>query len=228
MSVFKKIKLRAHKFKMRIKGLYLTYKFTGGYHGSIHESSILHDTVQIANNVTIIKTRIAKYTFVGSHTNISFCDIGSYCSISPEVKICLGIHPSSNFVSSHPIFYSPSFIKIKGFADKEYVRQYIPVTIGNDVWIGYRAIIKDGVTIGDGAIIGAGAVVTKDVLPYSIVGGVPARHIRYRFPPEEILFLLKIKWWEKDDKWIAKNWKYFHDIKEFKKLIEKENNATNL
>jgi tetrahydrodipicolinate N-succinyltransferase len=71
----------------------------------------------------------------------------------------------------------------------------------------------DGVTIGDGAIIGAGAVVTKDVPPYAIVGGIPARLIKYRFEPDEIEFLLKLKWWDKDLEWIKNNSKLFNNIK---------------
>lgn len=68
--------------------------------------------------------------------------------------------------------------------------------IGNDVWIGYEAVVMAGVTIGDGAVIGSRAVVTKDVPPYTIVGGVPARPIRRRFPEEMVLALLEIKWWD--------------------------------
>ena len=79
------------------------------------------------------------------------------------------------------------------------------VVVGNDVWIGYEAVILAGVTIGDGAIIGARAVVTKDVLPYTIVGGVPAKPIRKRFNEETIDILLKLKWWDWSKERIAKN-----------------------
>ena len=70
------------------------------------------------------------------------------------------------------------------------------IVIGNDVWIGYEAVILSGVTIGDGAIIGARAVVTKDVAPYSIVGGVPAKEIRKRYDPQTIERLIQLKWWD--------------------------------
>lgn len=79
------------------------------------------------------------------------------------------------------------------------------IVIGNDVWIGYQAIVMQGVTIGDGAIIGARAVVTKDIPPYTIVGGVPAKPIRKRFSDEVLLQLLKIKWWEWPDEKIREN-----------------------
>ena len=81
--------------------------------------------------------------------------------------------------------------------------------IGNDVWIGSHVLILDGVSVGDGAIIATGAVVTKDIEPYSIYGGVPARLIRYRFSQERINYLLNFSWWNKDEDWL------FNHIKEF-------------
>jgi acetyltransferase-like isoleucine patch superfamily enzyme len=90
------------------------------------------------------------------------------------------------------------------------------VEIGSDVWIGDRVMIMDGITIGDGAIIGAGSIVNKNVNPYEIVAGVPARHIKYRFPADRIDFLLSFKWWNKDESWIKKNANLFANIKDFK------------
>ena len=87
------------------------------------------------------------------------------------------------------------------------------VTIGNDVWIGSNVVILDGSTIGDGVIVAAGAVVTSDLEPYYIYGGVPARKIGERFTGEEREFLLKYKWWNKDDKWIKDNAHLFSNIK---------------
>jgi tetrahydrodipicolinate N-succinyltransferase len=95
-------------------------------------------------------------------------------------------------------------------AKKKYV-----VEIGNDVWIGNNVLIMDGVKIGDGAIIGAGAVVIKDVPPYAIVGGVPARLIRYRFNEEQRKFLLEFQWWAKDLQWIRENYIIFSSIEKF-------------
>ena len=108
--------------------------------------------------------------------------------------------------------------------NESYFLETEQINIGNDVWIGANAIVLDGVTIGDGAIISAGAIVNKNVPPFSIYGGVPARLIRFRFEENEIEFLKKFKWWDKDLNWIKTHTPYFKDIKE---LISKTNNYTN-
>ena len=92
--------------------------------------------------------------------------------------------------------------------------------IGNDVWIGSNVIIMSGVRIGDGAVIAAGAIVTKNVEPYSIVGGVPAKTIRRRFEENQIEYLRKIEWWNRSEDWIKKNAASFTDIEYFIKNIK--------
>jgi acetyltransferase-like isoleucine patch superfamily enzyme len=125
--------------------------------------------------------------------------IGRYCSISADVTIGGGEHPT-NWLSTHPFQYGDStFVqrssKRPGFDHLDAPVQPLGVAIGSDVWIGARAVVARGVTIGDGAVIGAGAVVTRDVPAYAIVGGVPAKIIRYRFPPELIERLKRVQWW---------------------------------
>ena len=93
------------------------------------------------------------------------------------------------------------------------------VSIQNDVWIGAGALLMDGVTIGNGAIVAARSVVTKDVPPYAIVGGTPAKLIRYRFDEDEIEFLEELQWWNKDLSWIEKHVGLFHDVQKFMKAI---------
>ena len=108
--------------------------------------------------------------------------------------------------------------------DESYFEETEQIVIGNDVWIGANAIVLDGVTIGDGAIISAGAIVNKNIPPFSIYGGVPAKFIRFRFEENEIDFLKNLKWWDKDINWIKSYTPYFKDIKE---LISKTNNKNN-
>lgn len=116
--------------------------------------------------------------------------VGKFCSISMTSTISLGGEHHSDWVSTYPFNVTfPSAGKQTTFSKGD-------VVIGNDVWIADGAMILSGVTIGDGAVIGARAVVAKDVRPYEIVGGNPARHIRYRFSDTQIQKLLAIKWWE--------------------------------
>lgn len=134
-------------------------------------------------------------TYIGDNSRIS-AKIGRYCSISSSVEVALGTHPTKNWVSTHPSFFSLNNPSGLYYSKTQRFEEKTPQTeIGNDVWIGYGALILGGIKIGDGAIVAAGAVVTKDVPPYAIVGGVPAKIIRYRFSEEEINKLLKIKWW---------------------------------
>jgi acetyltransferase-like isoleucine patch superfamily enzyme len=144
---------------------------------------------------------IGNYVYIADRTRIGNAEIGNFCSIGPDVRIGLGIHPT-NFMSTFPAFYSIGKQCQITFVEKNHFIENGNIVIGNDVWIGYNATILDNITIGDGAIIGAGALVTKDVAPFSIVGGVPARLIKKRFEQEQIEKLLKLKWWNKNEEWI--------------------------
>ncbi len=131
--------------------------------------------------------------------------IGKYCSIADCVVLGCGDHPI-NTLSTSPFQYVYNKPEMYGniIVPKSNIikREYSETFIGNDVWIGYRAFIKLGVKIGDGAIIGAGAVVTKEVEPYAIVGGVPAKLIKYRFDENIRKQLLELKWWDLPEKFI--------------------------
>jgi acetyltransferase-like isoleucine patch superfamily enzyme len=153
--------------------------------------------------VFCINSKIDDYSYVARNSNIFNCDIGKYCSVGPNVTVGYGDHPI-NFVSTSPVFYqSNSAFDLKPEKDRFIGND--KVTIGNDVWIGANVYVKNGVSIADGAVIGSGAVVTKNVEPYSIVGGVPAKFIRFRFSEAQIASLLKIKWWNWERDIIARN-----------------------
>ncbi len=123
--------------------------------------------------------------------------VGRFCSIGPEVKIMLGGEHRIDWVTTFP--FTALWPDVAG-GISGHPKTKGDVIIGNDVWIGYGAFIFSGVTIGDGAVVGAQAVVTKNVPPYAIVGGNPARIIRYRFDEEVIRKLLAIAWWNWPEK----------------------------
>ena len=159
-----------------------------------------------------------KYSYCGFPITISdkASSVGNFSSIGKNVSIGLTQHPT-NWLSSHIFQYIPDK-NLSGVELQEW-QSSKPVHIGNDVWIGSYAIIMDGVKVNDGAIIAAGAVVTKDVPPYAIVGGVPAKIIRYRFDEKTIQRLLKTQWWAKDINEIKKL--PFNDIEKCLEILEK-------
>jgi acetyltransferase-like isoleucine patch superfamily enzyme len=176
----------------------------------------------IQRNSEIYNSKLGRYSYVATNSIIYRCEIGRYCSIGSWVKVGIGRHPI-DFISSHPAFHSSKTSRSIGFKNflenKEYFQTHkmlnkkFSVKIGSDVWIGDRVVIMGGLEIGDGAIVGVGSVVTKNVKPYEIVGGVPAKKIKSRFSKNEIKKLLQIQWWNKDENWIKKNAKAFCSIK---------------
>lgn len=163
---------------------------------------------------------IGKHTYLGDSVAISNkkTSIGAFCSIASNVGIGPSQHPL-NFLSVHPFQYL-NYEKLRPQKQVDFSFSK-PVSVGNDVWIGVNAVIMDGLTIGDGAVIGANSVVTRDVPPYAIVGGIPARIIRYRFEPEIIEKLLALQWWNLPDEKIAEL--PFDDVAECIRILEAAN-----
>jgi len=159
--------------------------------------------------------KLGAYSYIGPNSNISNTQIGKFCSIGPNFIAGYGLHPT-NGISTAPMFYSATNLSNgTTLCDKTKFQEHKPIIIGHDVFIGANVIILDGVTIGDGAIIGAGAVVTKDVPAYAIVGGVPAKILKYRFTNEEISALKKIKWWNFSKDKLQEVENMFFDVKKF-------------
>lgn len=184
---------------------------------------------RVGNYSVIVDSYIGFATYIGPSAYIIKALIGKFCSIGRGFQVIAGNHPSRGFVSTHPSFFSTAkqagftYVTESLFDEYEYIdsAKLFFIKIGSDVWIGDNVMIKAGITIGDGAIIATGAIVNKDVAPYTIVGGVPAKFIRNRFEDSEIRVLQKIKWWNKSSEWTFTNRKYFVDIKLF---CEKFNN----
>ncbi len=152
--------------------------------------------VNIAHDAELLNVKLGRRTSIGRYTKIRSAILGSYCSISWDVTIGAVAHPMDR-PSSHAFTYRSQFGVVE--QDESLENEDMVVSIGNDVWIGCGAIVMPGVTIGDGAVVGAGAVVTKDVGSYSIVSGIPAKFMRYRFDRELIDQLESLRWWDWDD-----------------------------
>ncbi len=162
-------------------------------HGVIIDNqSILEPNVRLLQNAMVLNSKVASFSYIGRDTIIQNATIGRFCSIAPEVRIGLGTHPT-HFISTSPLLYKQKNTFNLQVVDKDlFSEEYRKVEVSHDVWIGTRAIIMDGVTVGQGAIIAAGSIVTKDVPAYAIVGGVPAKILKYRFDSEKIQELMKI------------------------------------
>ena len=145
------------------------------------------------------KCRMGEGSYAGEGFEVANREttVGKYCSIGCNVNLGATQHPV-DFLSTHPMLYTdmPYGPNLPPECRCKFDGVKPPCHIGNDVWIGLNAVIMDGITVGDGAVIAAGAIVTKDVPPYAIVGGVPAKVIRYRFSPEIIAALLELRWWD--------------------------------
>ena len=153
--------------------------------------------VNLSSGCYCVNTIIGRYSYLGRKSITVNAQIGSFCSIASLCCIGGGNHPSS-FFSTSPLFYNGKNAFNKHYSHYNF-EEAKPVVIGNDVWIGEKVFIKDGLTIGNGAIIGAHSVVTHNVPPYAIVGGVPAKLIRYRFDNDVIEKLEELQWWNFDD-----------------------------
>lgn len=177
-------------------------------------NSKISSKVNIAGPSQIIDSEIGDYSYVSMNSIILLTKIGKFCSIGPNLMCGWGVHPTTG-LSTSPAFYSLGKQASITFSKENKIIERLPIKIGNDVFIGMNVTILDGVIIGDGAIIGAGTVVSKDIPPYAIAVGSPIQIIKYRFKPEIIEKLLKIKWWDFKDQELYEVEKHFYNIEEF-------------
>jgi acetyltransferase-like isoleucine patch superfamily enzyme len=209
--------------KKIIKYFYFKCKFSGKlkfpFTSDIGVKSVFEGMNKIYAN-TCFCGEMGYGSYIGWNCSL-FGKIGRFTSIAPFVQCNNGRHPMTEpFVTTCPAFFS--LMKQNGwtFASKQSYDEFAyadeeqkyPIIIGNDCWIGHGAFITGGITIGDGAVVLAHAVVTKDVPPYAIVGGMPAKILKYRYDEETILFLLDFKWWNKDIAWLRNNVDLLCDI----------------
>jgi acetyltransferase-like isoleucine patch superfamily enzyme len=196
---------------------------------NLFEGVVVDKDSRLANYNVLFEGAHLLDSTVGDHTYLQMgatalsCDIGKYCSIAMRTYIGLPQHLMSE-VSSHPIFYLKNTPLVRKFCKVDRVDSNPRTSIAHDVWIGHGALVMAGVRIGVGAVVGAGSVVTHDVPDYAIVGGVPARVIRYRFDEPIRNRLLTSRWWELPDEWLEEHVDLFSRPAELMIAIENTRN----
>jgi acetyltransferase-like isoleucine patch superfamily enzyme len=189
------------------------------YRGSEVLNSGLGNYNVLFYDTLLINCSVGSHTYIQKNSTLVNATIGKFCSIASNVTVGPGIHKTDG-VSTHPAFYLKNTPLVKVFSKTDQFVTSKQTNIGHDVWIGEKAIVIDGVKVGTGAIIASGAVVTKDVEPYSIVGGVPAKHIKFRFNKGVCEQLLETQWWDRSEGWLEQNFSNFTEPNLF---IQKRN-----
>lgn len=166
----------------------------------------------------VVNSNVNDYSYVGYDTSIINTNVGKFCSIAGGCSIGGASHPMT-WISTSPVFHAGKNCLRKNFSELKYEDQKI-TTIGNDVWIGEKCLIKAGITIGDGAVIGMGSVLTKDVDFHEIWAGNPARLIRRRFDKATSTKLMNLEWWNYEEEILCENKSLYSEVIKF--INEKE------
>lgn len=232
--------IRTKNLLTSIKRIFKILYFALKYRGKL----TIHFSCDVGMNSTFegLNQLHKNVTYAGSmgfgsyvaQDSVIFANIGRFTSIGPNVSCVGGRHPyRAPFVTTSPIFFSVENSKGQcggTFATKQMYEEFsyaeteskTPVMIGSDCWLGAEVMLIGGIHISDGAVVYARSVVTKDVPPYAIVGGVPAKILGYRYDTNTIDWLLHLKWWDKDIEWLRGHWELFCDIENLKCFIERE------
>lgn len=190
----------------------------------IDNRSRISRKAKVYGHVQVTNSTMGDYSYIGRNSRLIHADVGKFCSISRQCAIGMGTHTLDK-LSTSPIFTEQHNGTTHSWVKTSTVVPFKRTTIGNDVWIGQRVMIMGGVKVGDGAVIGAGAIVTKDVPPYGVVAGVPAKVIRYRFNQEQIDEILKSPWWNFPDETLKEHIELFQTSGSIDVVINKLNNA---
>lgn len=219
--------IRHLTYKWRYRGRRVAIKSPS----RVVKGSILEGLNRIARGC-YFNGRLGLGSYIGKDCHLS-ADIGRFTSIAPQVSTSEGLHSYRHpYVTTSPMFFHRAHPW--SFATRDTIQNLrlaspvcggVAVSIGSDCWIGQGVFMAGGVTIGHGAVILAGAVVTKDIPPYAIAGGIPARVTAYRYDPDTIAFLLETRWWEMPEEWLREHWEMLNDMDSFKKFFSKKQSS---